>query len=462
MATEDYTAFLERKAIIDSPTGIPSPEPLNSALFDFQRAAVEWALKRGRAALFEGTGLGKTPQQCEWSRVVENYTKMPVLIVAPLAVAHQTIDEAKKILGMDIRFAESGDDVGDRGVYITNYQKLDRFDPAAFGGVALDESSIIKSVDGKTKDKLMEMFASTPFRLACTATPAPNDYMELGNHAEFLGVMSSTEMLATFFVHDGGETQKWRLKGHAEQDFWKWLASWSLCIQSPADIGFDGSAYVLPKLRMHEVIVDCEGTVLPGDLFAMPARTLQERRGARGATIEQRAAKCVEIVGDSQEQWLIWCNLNTESKHATKVLNALEVTGSDSDESKTASLLGFAAGKIPRMVSKVSIAGFGLNLQSCHKMIFLGLSDSYEQLYQAIRRCWRFGQTQDVDVYIVISSLEGEVLRNIKRKEADAEAMTRALVEHMADFTKRELKAITRTKLDYKPEQKVSLPSWLK
>lgn len=453
----NYDEFLIRKSIVDHPTGIPDPKGVSDALFDFQHACVTWALKRGRAALFEGTGLGKTAQQCEWSRIVSEYTNGLVLIVAPLAVSHQTISEAKTILGVDISFAESYEDIesGPR-VYITNYQKLGRFDASVFSGVALDESSIIKSVDGKTKAQILEMFSSTPFRLACTATPAPNDYMELGNHAEFLGVMTSSEMLSTFFVHDGGETQKWRLKGHAEQDFWRWLASWSICIQSPSDIGFDGTRYKLPKLRMHEIVVDCDSSPLDGELFAMPARTLAERRQARKHSVSARVLRARQLskeIGLNGDSLCIWSNLNEESESAARELCAIEIAGKHSDEEKTERMLGFASGKIKRISTKPSICGFGMNWQNCHNVIYLGLSDSWEQLYQSIRRFWRFGQKHDVDVYIVISSQEGEVLKNIKRKERDATRMMKALSEHMADFTKREIESITRTKVDYTPKK---------
>lgn len=458
-----YAEFLAKKAIIDAPTGIRDPKGINKSLFDFQQEIVKWALRRGRAALFEGTGLGKTPQQCEWARHVSEYTKAPVLIVAPLAVSHQTIAEADKILGLNVTWSESSDAINEPGVYITNYQKLDRFDPSIFGGVALDESSIIKSVDGKTKAKLLDMFLDTPFRLACTATPSPNDYMELGNHAEFLGVMTASEMLSTFFVHDGGETSKWRLKGHAEADFWQWLASWAVCIQSPADIGFDGSAYVLPELRMHEVIVESEGKRLDGELFAMPARTLCERRDARRQTIGDRVTKAAEIInGFNGDSVLTWCQLNTEAEETAKATGSENVTGSDSDERKTTLMLDFARGDLKRLTSKPTLCGFGMNWQVCHRMAFVGLSDSYEQLYQSIRRCYRFGQKHPVDVYIIISSLEGEVLKNIKRKEADALKMQRSLVDHMAGFTKRELGTISRTTIKYNPAIPCKLPSFLK
>lgn len=458
-----YQEFLARKAIIDAPTGIEWPTKLNKALFPFQSAVVKWALQRGRAAIFAGTGLGKTPMQCEWARHAAEHTGKPGLILAPLAVSHQTIEEARKILGLEITYAEYAGDIQGNGLFITNYQKLDRFDGVDFGWVVLDESSIIKSVDGKTKEKLIERFRDVPFRLACTATPAPNDYMELGNHAEFLGVMRSTEMLSTFFVHDGGETQKWRLKGHAEKDFWKWMASWSACFTHPRDLGFEQEGYDLPPLRIHEVIVDCETKPLEGELFALQAKTLDERRGARRNSIEERVAACAKLVADApDDQWLTWCGLNTEAEDCAEATDSENITGSDSDERKEKMMLGFAHGEVERVTSKVSICGFGMNFQRCHKMAFVGLNDSFEGMYQAIRRCWRFGQLHPVDVYIILSSLEGEVLKNIKRKEADAVAMQKALVEHMAVLTRKQLgKAGARTKLEYNPTQKLQLPSFV-
>lgn len=460
-----YQKFLQHKAIVDAPTGIENPKGISKSLFPFQEAVAKWALQRGRAAIFAGTGLGKTPMQCEWARAVAKHTGKAVLILAPLAVAHQTIDEAKKILGMVITYAEHPYDIPEgEGVYITNYQKLDRFDGIVFGGVALDESSIIKSQDGKTKAKLLERFRDTPFRLACTATPAPNDYMELGNHAEFLGVMRATEMLSTFFVHDGGETQKWRLKGHAQNDFWKWMASWSACFTHPRDLGFEQDGYDLPELRIHEVIVNCDNKPLEGELFASEAKTLDERRGARRESINERVAKCAEIVNESpDDQWLIWCGLNLEAEACAKATDSENITGSDSDERKEAMMMGFVKRDPMRITTKTSIAGFGMNWQNCHKMVFVGLNDSYEALFQAVRRAWRFGQKRPVDVYIILSSLEGEVLKNIKRKEADAVAMQKALVEHMAVLTRKQLgKSITRTKLEYNPTKSCLLPKFLK
>jgi hypothetical protein len=451
--SDGYAEFLARKLIIDAPTGIERACRLNKSLYEFQAAITSWGLKRGRAAFFCGTGLGKTPMQCEWARHVADFTEKPVLIVAPLAVSHQTINEAKKILGLTVTFAEDQNFVAARGIYVTNYQKLDKFDPAKFGGIVLDESSILKNQDGSTRNKLIEDWSIVPFRLCCTATPAPNDFMELGNHAEFLGVMTMQEMLATFFVHDGGETQKWRLKGHAEQDFWRWLASWAVCVTHPRDIGFEQPGYDLPELRIHEVIIDTSAIPAEGELFAMPARTLQERRGVRSATISERVSKAVEIAAAfGEDQVCAWCNLNAESEQTSKTLGAVEIAGKHQDDYKSEKMLEFAAGKIQKLVTKPSLAGFGMNWQLCHRVLYIGLSDSWEAFYQSLRRFWRFGQRHPVDAYIIISSMEGEVLRNIKRKEADAQRMLKSLVEHMANFTKRNLKGQSRMKTEYKTD----------
>lgn len=456
----NYQEFLQTKEIVDLPTGIEREVKLNPSLFPFQRDLVKWALRRGRAAIFAGTGLGKTPMQCEWARHVEAYLKKPGLILAPLAVSHQTISEAKKILGMDISLAQDADDIGKRGVYITNYEKLAHFETEVFGFVVMDESSRIKGADSKTRQAIMESFSGTPFKLCCTATPAPNDYLELGQHAEVLGVMSMNEMLSTFFVHDGGETQKWRLKGHAERDFWKWLASWSACLTKPSDLGYSNEGYDLPPLNVREVIV--EAGPLDGELFASDAVTLEDQRAVRRGTMGARVQKVAELTNGNEDQWLVWCGLNDESSALTDAINdATEVTGSDSDDSKEKAMLGFADGSVSRLVTKSKICGWGMNWQNCHKMIFAGIDHSFESMYQAIRRCWRFGQKHPVDVYIVMSDRDGAILQNIKRKQADAERMQRELVEHMADLTKRELVRAGRTRTIYNPTIKMQLPSWL-
>lgn len=458
---DKYTEFLAQKEIVHVPTGIEKPKGISKALFSFQRDITAWALKWGRASIFAGTGLGKTAMQCEWANHVEKFTRKPVLIFAPLAVSAQTVSEAQKILGLKVSIAHKQSEVGERGVYITNYQKLSHFSPKSFGGVALDESSIIKNENGAFRTAIMEAFSATAFRLACTATPAPNDFQEIGNHAEFMGSMSMSEMLSTFFVHDGGETQKWRLKGHAEKDFWKWMASWSVCVQRPSDLGYDDAGYDLPKLHTHEHVVKSD-IIREGELFAFSANTMQERREARRGSIDQRVQLAADLANKSGEQWGIWCNLNDESAAITKsITGAVEVKGGDSDEHKERAMLDFAAGKIKVLVSKPSICGLGMNFQSCHNTAFVGLSDSFEQYFQAVRRFWRFGQEEEVHAHIIISESEGAVLKNIKRKQADAESMQKNLVEHMSQISKKELAGASRTKLEYSPQMTMKLPSWI-
>lgn len=442
-----YGQFLARKAIVDPPTGMQSIPALNPALFDFQRDIVAWALKRGRAALFEDCGLGKTPQQLEWSRVVHEHTQGNVLILAPLAVAAQTVREGEKF-GIKVGYARRQEDVKP-GITIANYEMLEHFQTEAFTGVVLDESSILKAYDGKTRTAIIEAFRQTPFRLACTATPAPNDYMELGNHAEFLGVMSRVEMLSMFFVHDGGETQQWRLKGHAESEFWKWLASWAVCIRKPSDLGYDDRDFVLPELVLHQITVKVHEPT-EGFLFPVEASTLQERMAARRDTIAERVSDCADIANATSESFLVWCNLNEESAQLKAAISgAVEVKGSDANEHKEKAMLGFTAGDVRCLVTKPSIAGFGMNWQHCASMAFVGLSDSYEQFYQAVRRCWRFGQKQPVNVYVITAETEGAVVANIKRKERDAMKMAEAMVEHMKDLNAEAVRGMTREKDEY-------------
>lgn len=449
-----YAEFLAQKAQVDPATGLQDVPPLNPALFPFQSDIVSWALRRGRAAIFADCGMGKTPMQLEWARHVPGR----VLILTPLAVAAQTVREAAKFGVPDVVYSRSGD--CEARIVVANYEMLDRFSPDDFAGVVLDESSILKAFDGKTRTKIIEAFAQTPFRLACTATPAPNDYMELGNHAEFLSAMSRTEMLSMFFVHDGGETQKWRLKGHAETDFWRWLCSWAVMIRKPSDLGYEDGAFVLPEMVMHEVSVRVDDPT-QGFLFPVEAQTLQERIAARRDTIEERVAHCAAIVNETDRPFLVWCNLNSESDALIRAIpGAVEVKGSDSVEQKEDRLRRFSEGEIRVLVTKPSIAGHGLNWQHCSDMAFVGLSDSYEQFYQAVRRCWRFGQERSVNVYVITAETEGAVVANIKRKEADSLKMAENMVEHMHDLNEAALHGATsRFKTDYK-RAKSGGPGW--
>lgn len=443
-----YDEFIASKSITDPATGLAKVPRLNGKLFDFQRDIVSWSLRRGRAAIFADCGMGKTPMQLEYARHVTG----DVLILAPLAVASQTVREGEKF-GVRVGYARQASEISER-ITITNYEMLDRFDPSRFAGVVLDESSILKAYDGKTRTQIIESFAKTPFRLACTATPAPNDFMELGNHAEFLGVMSRTEMLSMFFVHDGGETQQWRLKGHAESEFWKWLASWAVCIRKPSDLGYEDGDFVLPEIVMHQVTVKVDEPT-SGFLFPVEAQTLQERLKARRDTIAERVADCAAVANSTDEPFLIWCNLNEESAQIkAAVRGAVEVKGADSPEHKEKAMLGFSAGEIRALVTKPSIAGFGMNWQHCSNMAFVGLSDSYEQFYQAVRRCWRFGQKKPVNVYVITAETEGAVVANIKRKEADAMRMAENMVAHMKDLNSAAVRGVVREKATYERDVK--------
>ena len=440
----DYYEFLKHKAIDDAPSGLVDVPDLNPMLFDFQHDIVSWALRRGRACIFADCGMGKTPMQLEWARHIPGN----VLIVAPLAVASQTIREAVKFHEEPMQYSEHGE-VPTR-VSITNYERLEHFDPANYTGIVLDESSILKSYTGKIRNEIIERFGKIQYRLACTATPAPNDFMELGNHAEFVGSMSRTEMLSMFFVHDGGETQKWRLKGHAESEFWRWVASWAVMIRKPSDLGYDDGKFILPALEIEQISIEHD-EAQTGYLFPVEAQTLQERQAARRDTTGERAEAAAAMVNASDEQWLVWCDRNDESTMLSKLIpDAVEVRGSDTNQHKIDSATGFASGEIRVLVSKPSMFGYGLNFQQCHNVVFVGLSDSYEQYYQAVRRCWRFGQQNPVNVRIVVSELEGAVVRNIERKESDAMKMAEEMVKHMHAINEENIKGTVRTRNDYR------------
>lgn len=644
-----YHAFLERKRMVDPMTGMVEAPPFPSFLFPHQRDIVRWALRRGRAAIFAGTGLGKTLMELVWGAEVARFTGKPVIIFAPLAVSAQHMREAERF-GIAARMVRSQADVGP-GINVTNYQKIGAFDLSAFGGVVLDESSILKSTDGHYRTRLVEECAAIPFRLAATATPAPNDFMELGNHAEFLGVMSYTDMLATFFVHDGGETQKWRLKGHAENEFWKWMASWAVMLRKPSDLGYPNDGYDLPPLHQtqHTVAVDYAPSLDTGLLFPIEARSMKERLSARRDTVAERVAMTFQIVtgkklcdklaecgsqntpsagasahpktpsiaqsempnpsptrrsggstcasgasetptaceptdrsglsnatnkgasathliqntgrrrllprngetgkrgempasgpssaslpptmtsacasktgyalsvaegretrggtaststtatiqdgsggfsvphaipgsvnsattsigspapsntftGLVSEPWFIWCNLNSEQDALERAFDGLciSVRGNMPDHEKEAAILAWVAGEKPVMISKPSIMGFGLNFQHCRNTAFVGLSDSFEQVYQAIRRFWRFGQTKPVNVHFIAAETEGAVVANIRRKEADAERMAAAMVRHMADLSAQTIRGAVRERPDYAPAQPVIIPDFLR
>lgn len=458
-----YEEFLKTKSITMQPTGIENPPPLSDKLFDFQRDVVNWACKRGSAAIFAGTGLGKSFKELSWSNALYEAERGQTLIFTPLAVAAQMEREAKKF-GIDAKHVNSSDET-DCPIQITNYQKIEHFDLTKYKGVVLDESSILKNHSGHFRTKLITECKKIPFRLAATATPSPNDYMELGNHSEFCGIMSYTDMLSTFFVHDAAKTQDWRLKGHAESEFWKWMASWSVMYQSPADLGYDGTAYILPKLHQiqHTVGAKYESNIQTGLLFPLEAQSMSERLKARRATVEDRCRKAANIVFEKpKDNWVIWCNLNDESAFLTSIIpGAVEVSGSMDDKKKEKILEQFSNGEIRILVTKPSICGFGMNWQHCSNTVFVGLNDSFEQIYQAIRRFWRFGQKNEVFAHFVASELEGAVVQNIKRKEQQADHMMRQMVKHMADLSAQNVRGATRQTLSYTPTQKMEMPKWI-
>jgi superfamily II DNA or RNA helicase len=435
----DYADFLARKAIAHQPEGIPADRipVLNERLFPFQRDIVRWSLERGRCAIFAECGLGKTWMALEWAQKVVLHTRQHVLILTPLAVAAQFVREGQMLWGEDygmvpVHVREPEDIPEKPCTLVCNYERLEKILPALrLGGVVLDESSILKAYDGKTRTMLIEAFQQTPFRLACTATPSPNDVTELGNHAEFLGAMSRVEMLATFFCHDGGDTSKWRLKGHAEGDFWSWVRTWAVCLSKPSDMGYSDEGYVLPPLRLCEHVIDVDQRMArqAGLLFAFEATTLAEQREVKKSTLDERCSKAAFLVNASPGQWLVFCDLNDESAALTKSIpGAVEVKGSDSAEHKESSILDFAEGRIRVLVSKSSIVGFGVNLQICSQMVFVGADHSYEKFHQSVRRCWRFGQAQPVDAHLVRTSADGRVAHNLERKRLEHEAMVKGMV----------------------------------
>ena len=459
----NYHEFIKNKAIVYQPSGFDCTER-NENLFGWQNDVVRWALRKGKCAIFSDCGTGKTRMLLQWANMVHKHENRAVLILAPLAVAQQTKAEGM-LCGIDVKVVRDQSEC-ENGLNITNYEMLQHFDASFFCGVVLDESSIIKHKDGKTRQMIQDMFEETAYKLCCTATPAPNDFMELGTHAQFLGVMKQTEMLATFFVHDGGETQNWRLKGHAEKKFFEWVAGWAACFKRPQDLGYEEEGYELPDLRIHEETVESTSTeLIDGQMmmFAPVGKTLLERRSARRNSLQDRVNRAAEIANATGEQVLVWCDLNSESKALTDAINgAVEVEGSMSLEEKEKGITGFLKGENRVLVSKPSIAGFGINAQNAHIEIFVGLSDSFEAYYQAVRRCWRFGQDKPVDVYIIISDAEGAVKENIQRKQRDAERMTDELIGFTREFLQSDLKQTKRDVDEYYAFEQMEVPEWMR
>lgn len=431
---DGYKEFLSGKAIKARPSGrVVDAGALSPVLYDFQRDITRWAVNLGRAAIFADCGLGKTLMQIEWARHVGGR----VLIAAPLCVSAQTIREGAK-LDAAINPVRRPEELTD-GINITNYEMLTGFIGADLHGIVLDESSILKSVDGKTRTLLLREFTSIPWRLCCTATPCPNDIAELANHAEFLGVMSRVEMLSSFFVHDD---QGWRLRGHATKPFHRWLASWSMSMKSPADLGYPTNGFNLPPLTISDAIVETEHRA-PGNLFPGGLRGITDRSNVRKATVDARVRVAADLAMAADGQVIIWCGLNKESELVAAALGdvAVEVKGGDSNDSKEAAIMSFVNGETRVLVTKPKIAGFGMNFQNASTAIFLGLGDSYESYYQCIRRSWRYGQKRAVNVHIVITDHEHEILDNVRRKESESENLSRKIIEAAKGYEMDELRS---------------------
>ena len=438
-AADGYAKFLERKAQFADQAGI-NPGYLHSWLFPFQEHLTRWALRQGRAAIFADCGLGKTPMQLAWADAIGDETNRPVLIVTPLAVSFQTITEAAKF---GIEASISRDGTIPAPVVVTNYERLEHFDPDVFGGVVCDESSAIKAFDGKRRAIVTEFLRRMPYRLLCTATAAPNDYVELGTSSEALGYLGHMDMLSRFFTNKdktskaiGGKWRssagsEWRFKGHAEEPFWRWVSSWARAARKPSDLGFDDNGFCLPPLESRPHLVKAAAPA-PGTLFDVPAKGLPEEREEARRTITERCEYAAEILADAAPG-VAWCQLNDEGKLLTKLIDgAVEVSGSDSPDDKEAKLAAFTRGEIRVLVTKPKIGAWGLNWQHCHRMTFFP-SHSYEQWYQAVRRCWRFGQQHPVRVDIITTEGGANVFANLERKAAQADQMFASLTAHMRD-----------------------------
>lgn len=457
----DYQEFLKTKELQTIEAGFDVPDEwLSDRLFPFQRDVVRWALKKGKAAILTGCGTGKTFMLLMWALCIHKHTKGRVLIISPLSVVKQTARESNKFELCEVNVCRTQADVKD-GLNITNYEMVEHFNADDFVAIVLDESSILKSFTSKTTSDFTQRFYRTPYKLLCTATIAPNDFTEIGTSCEFLGIMSRTEMLATYFVHDGGKTSDWRLKKSGAVKFWEWFATWAMYFNSPADLGYKVDGYDLPKLNIKTIFTKSE--INDYEMFVKVADTLQERREARKESMEDRTDKANELVQSDNSQWLIWVDYNDESEMLRKKIDGcVEIKGSDEPEIKAQASIDFANGDIRCLVSKASIFGFGSNFQGCHNEIFCGLSDSYERFYQAVRRCWRFGQTKEVNVYIILSEKEISILENIKRKQSQMDEMQKQMTSLMKEVTLSEIQHTTRITTTYKPDKELVLPNFVK
>lgn len=460
-----YQDLLARKRVAFEPRGLAKVPALNSAMFPHQAHTTDFLLRSGCGAAFLDTGLGKSFVALEWGRVIVEHTNRSVLMLAPLAVGPQHQREAEKF-GIAARYVREPDEITGSGIWITNYERLDKFDLDQFAGVILDESSILKSFTGATTRKLISAFKRMPYRLACTATPAPNDHMELGNHSEFLGAMDSREMLSRWFINDtSSASQAWRLKGHAASSYWDWVASWARCVAKPSDLGFSDDGFALPPLAecLHRVGTDL--TADAGEDRDGQARMFRETENSatsihreKRITLEGRAdAIAAAVAADPGEPWIVWCDTDDEADALTsRIGGAIEVRGSMSPDLKEDRLTAFSSGHAPVLVSKPRICGYGLNWQHCARMAFVGLSFSYEAYYQAVRRCWRFGQKRSVEVHIALADTERPILDAVRLKAAAHEMMKTEMVAAM-----RRAHQSAEAKVTYQPRKRLEAPAWL-
>lgn len=465
MSLNAYQELLARKRVAFEPRGLDRIPDLNPAMFPHQAHTTEFLLRAGCGAAFLDTGLGKSLVALEWGRAIVEHTNKSVLMLAPLAVGTQHQREAEKF-GIEARYVREPDEITGTGIWITNYERLDKFDLDQFAGVILDESSILKSFTGATTRKLIAAFAKTPYRLACTATPAPNDHMELGNHSQFLGAMESREMLSRWFVNDTSEaSQKWRLKGHAVGSFWDWVASWARCVSKPSDLGYSDEGFVLPELveRLH--VVGSDLTVDAGEdrsgqmrMFRAPENSATSVHREKRLSIDDRADAIAAAVADEPgEPWILWCDTDAEADAlASRIDGAVEVRGSMPPEKKESRLIAFSAGEARILITKPRIAGYGLNWQHCARMGFVGVNFSYEGYYQAVRRCWRFGQARPVQVHIATSEAERSIHEAVKLKAAAHDLMKAEMLGAM-----RRSYQSAAAKTPYEPRKRLEAPTWL-
>lgn len=458
MSYQDFIASKRRKL---QPMGF-MPGKLNGNLFDWQATVVDWAVRRGRAALFEECGLGKTLQQLAWAEQVVKHTNKPVVLHCPVGVRRQTKREADKFgIDCEVKVVNEANEVI-VGINLVNYEKLHHFDPSVFAGVVLDESSVLKNYTGKTKRLLVDSYARTPYRLACTATPSPNDHTELGSHAEFLGVCDREDMLSKYFVHDGGDTSKWRLRGHAKKKFWEWVATWAVCLSKPSDIGGSDDGYALPELTIERHVVEVEQDDAPdGMLFNISGLSATNIHEEKRLTCTARAKRSAELVADKSRVAVVWCDTDYEADALIeRIDDAVEIRGSHPEKRKEEMLLAFENGEARCLITKPTVAGFGLNWQHCDHQVFAGLSYSFEQYYQAVRRCWRFGQRNSVNVDIVLADSESGIQSVIANKETDHQLMQAGMAEAMREATMKEI-GIDKGKAVYTTSVKLSVPSFL-